>query len=238
MQFIVNNQVVTVEQPDNAFVGLNPVKLGNYTFNDHVYGEMTSTRIYSTDRNLGLIAGESNRIITYEIMLTPNNNTTLQDTPKANLIVLSNLSTMSRPCKSFSCRYTVNDSAEKTVNTTKTTYITAVNDIIEQINKAENTFISTALVNLVNDRSILRVDTPVKLSLQFTDPLEYSNGYIYYTSDLGTTGSTIVTTPINAIYSGQSIVSWCTLNDQNGVLAITTTTPCDISVQEVSSIIK
>lgn len=93
-------------------------------------------------------------------------------------------------------------------------------------------------ITLTNNRDVVKIYTPVNISLTLPSELMYSNGYIAYINDLEETGTIISTIPINGIYSGQTIVRWCTLNNQNGILAISTTTPCDINVTETMTIIK
>lgn len=93
-------------------------------------------------------------------------------------------------------------------------------------------------ITLNDNRDVVKIYTPVNISLTLPFELMYSNGYIAYIGDLGETGAIISTIPINGIYSGQTIVRWCTLNNQNGILAISTTIPCDINVTETMTVIK
>lgn len=239
MQFLANNTITTVEQPQNAIINTQPIELGNYTYNNHVYASMEETKIFTTDKLLGIVAGDSDRVINYEISLTPNSDTLLVNTPTVTLYVLSNISSLTTECNTFTVTYTINNVSHNiTVN--KPTYIECIADMINQINTNEHTNMSYEQITLDNEsnRDIVKIYTPVDIQLSLPSELMYSNGFIAYIKDLEETGTTLITLPINDIYTGQSLVNWCTLNDQNGVLAISVSTPCDISVLETTTIIR
>lgn len=242
MQFLVNNTITTISQPQNAFISTHPITLGNYTYNNNVYASMNETRSFTANKLLGIVAGDSDRIINYEITLTPNKDTLLVDTPKVNLYILSNISTLTRACSEFTVTYTTSAQHEShTITVNKPTYLECIADMINQINANEHINMSYEHITLTNNRDVVKIYTPVNISLTLPSELMYSNGYIAYINDLEETGtiiSTVVSTiPINGIYSGQINVRWCTLNNQNGILAISTTTPCDINVTETMTII-
>lgn len=242
MQFLVNNTITTISQPQNAFISTHPITLGNYTYNNNVYASMNETRSFTANKLLGIVAGDSDRIINYEITLTPNKDTLLVDTPKVNLYILSNISTLTRTCSEFTVTYTTSAQHEShTITVNKPTYLECIADMINQINANEHINMSYEHITLTNNRDVVKIYTPVNISLTLPSELMYSNGYIAYIGDIEETGtiiSTVVSTiPINGIYSGQTIVRWCTLNNQNGILAISTTTPCDINVIETMTII-
>lgn len=242
MQFLVNNTITTISQPQNAFISTHPITLGNYTYNNNVYASMNETRSFTANKLLGIVAGDSDRIIDYEITLTPNKDTLLVDTPKVNLYILSNISTLTRACSEFTVTYTTSAQHEShTITVNKPTYLECIADMINQINANEHINMSYEHITLTNNRDVVKIYTPVNISLTLPSELMYSNGYIAYINDLEETGtiiSTVVSTiPINGIYSGQINVRWCTLNNQNGILAISTTTPCDINVTETMTII-
>lgn len=242
MQFLVNNSITTISQPQNAFISTHPITLGNYTYNNNVYASMNETRSFTANKLLGIVAGNSDRIINYEITLTPNKDTLLVDTPKVNLYILSNISTLTRACNEFTVTYTTSAQHEShTITVNKPTYLECIADMINQINANEHINMSYEHITLTNNRDVVKIYTPVNISLTLPSELMYSNGYIAYIGDIEETGtiiSTVVSTiPINGIYSGQINVRWCTLNNQNGILAISTTTPCDINVTETMTII-
>lgn len=248
MQFLVNNSITTISQPQNAFISTNPVTLGNYTYNNNVYASMNETRSFTANKLLGIVAGDSDRIIDYEITLTPNKDTLLVDTPKVELYILSNISTLTHACSEFTVTYTTSAQhalhASHTITVNKPTYLECIADMINQINANEHINMSYEHITLTNNRDVVKIYTPVNISLTLPSELMYSNGYIAYIAyigdieETGTIISTVVSTiPINGIYSGQTIVRWCTLNNQNGILAISTTTPCDINVTETMTII-
>lgn len=240
MQFLVNNTITTINQPQNAFISTNPVTLGNYTYNNNVYASMNETRSFTANKLLGIVAGDSDRIIDYEITLTPNKDTLLVDTPKVELYILSNISTLTRTCSEFTVTYTTSaQHASHTITVNKPTYLECIADMINQINTNEHINMSYEHITLTNNRDVVKIYTPVNISLTLPSELMYSNGYIAYIAyigDIEETGTIISTIPINGIYSGQTIVRWCTLNNQNGILAISTT-PCDINVTETMTII-
>lgn len=246
MQFLVNNSITTISQPQNAFISTHPITLGNYTYNNNVYASMNETRSFTANKLLGIVAGNSDRIINYEITLTPNKDTLLVDTPKVNLYILSNISTLTRACNEFTVTYTTSAQhalhESHTITINKPTYLECIADMINQINANEHINMSYEHITLTNNRDVVKIYTPVNISLTLPSELMYSNGYIAYINDLeeiGTIISTVVSTiPINGIYSGQINVRWCTLNNQNGILAISTTTPCDINVTETTTIIR
>lgn len=243
MQFLVNNSITTISQPQNAFISTHPITLGNYTYNNNVYASMNETRSFTANKLLGIVAGNSDRIINYEITLTPNKDTLLVDTPKVNLYILSNISTLTRACSEFTVTYiTSAPHASHTITVNKPTYLECIADMINQINANEHINMSYEHITLTNNRDVVKIYTPVNISLTLPSELMYSNGYIAYIGDIeeiGTIISTVVSTiPINGIYSGQINVRWCTLNNQNGILAISTTTPCDINVTETTTIIR
>lgn len=241
MQFLVNNTITTINQPQNAFISTNPITLGNYTYNNNVYASMNETRSFTANKLLGIVAGDSDRIIDYEITLTPSKVSLLVNTPKVELYILSNISTLTRTCSEFTVTYTTSAPhalhASHTITVNKPTYLECIADMINQINTNEHINMSYEHITLTNNRDVVKIYTPVNISLTLPSELMYSNGYIAYIGDLEETGIIISTIPINGIYSGQTIVRWCTLNNQNGILAISTTTPCDINVTETMTII-
>ena len=241
MQFLVNNTITTINQPQNAFISTNPVTLGNYTYNNNVYASMNETRSFTANKLLGIVAGDSDRIIDYEITLTPNKDTLLIDTPKVELYILSNISTLTRTCSEFTVTYATSAQhalhASHTITVNKPTYSECIADMINQINANEHINMSYEHITFTNNRDVVKIYTPINISLTLPSELMYSNGYIAYIGDLEETGTIISTIPINGIYTGQTIVRWCTLNNQNGILAISTTTPCDINVTETMTII-
>lgn len=238
MQFLVNNSITTISQPQNAFISMHPITLGNYTYNNNVYALMNETRSFTANKLLGIVAGDSDRIIDYEITLTPNKDTLLVDTPKVELYILSNISTLTHACSEFTVTYTTSaQHASHTITVNKPTYLECIADMINQINTNEHINMSYEHITLTNNRDVVKIYTPVNISLTLPSELMYSNGYIAYIGDIEETGTIISTIPINGIYSGQTIVRWCTLNNQNGILAISTTTPCDINITETMTII-
>lgn len=236
MQFFVNNTITTINQPQNAFVSTHPITLGNYTYNNNVYASMNESRSFTTNKLLGIVAGNSDRVIDYEITLTPNNDTILVNTPHVELYILSNISTLTRTCSEFTVTYTINTPHIITVN--KPTYLECIADMINQINTNEHINMSYERITLSDNRDVVKIYTPVNISFTLPSELMYSNGYIAYISDLEETGTIISTIPINGIYTGQINVNWSTINNQNGILAISTTTPCNITVTETTSIIR
>ena len=104
--------------------------------------------------------------------------------------------------------------------------------MISTIKDRHNINISYEQVN-----KYIKVYSPVDIQLTLPSELIYSNGYIAYI-DTTQTGDVVSTIPINNIYSGQAIVTWSTLNNRNGILVVSTTTPCDISVVQTCTIIQ
>ena len=230
MQFNINNDIVAVEQPANAFVKIQPLELGNYTFNNHVYASMEETTTFTTDHILGLVAGNSDRIIRYEITFTPNSNTTLVDTPTMSLSIVQT-SSVEHQCNGFTATYTI-DNTQHTFTSDKPTYLECIAEMISTIKDRHNINISYEQVD-----KYIKVYSPVDIQLTLPSELIYSNGYIACI-DTTQTGDVVSTIPINNIYSGQAIVTWSTLNNRNGILVVSTTTPCDISVVQTCTIIQ
>ena len=133
MQYIKNNQLTTIEQPRNAIVKVEPVELGEYTFNNSAYSaidETTVTKIDNINNTLiGNLVGESDKIINFEITVTIDDSSYLEHNTTSIVLTKRVISSLdSNPENaSLNCEYSYNGSTDTiAVNTTGSTFTIAL----------------------------------------------------------------------------------------------------------------
>lgn len=168
-----------LEQPRNAIVKVEPIELGEYTFNNSVYSaidETTVTKIYNINNTLiGNLVGESDNIMNFEITVTIDDSTYLEHNLTSVVLTKRYISSLdSNPDNAlFSCEYSYNGSTDNiTVNATGSTYSQCCESIIDTINQK---FQDTKLkYNVVanNGSTMLKVVVPsdITLTFKFDDP--------------------------------------------------------------------
>lgn len=229
MQYIKNNQLTTIEQPRNAIVKVEPVELGEYTFNNSAYSaidETTVTKIDNINNTLiGNLVGESDKIVNFEITVTIDDSSYLEHNTTSIVLTKRVISSLdSNPeIASLSCEYSYNGSTDTiVVNTTGSTYLQCCESIIDTINqKIQDTKLKYNVITN-NGSTMLKVIVPtgITLTFNFDDPkLSYENGYIYNNTE--STTQDIMTVPID-VNNINNVINYNTFND-GSLLFITLT---------------
>lgn len=226
LQYIKNNQLTPIEQPYNSIVKVEPVVLGNYTFNNSAYSAIDETTtvidndIFKDNTLIGNLVGENDKIENFEITVAIKSPQFIYNNPNTNIILskrVMDLSLTSSPFDSpLTCTY-MNGAYEDevSVDTTGLTYLECCMNIIDAFNEQifHETILKYKAITMNNGAIILKIIAPkgVELTLQFDDPkLSYENGYIYYNEQ--NSNYDVMTVPLD-VNNTNNVINYSTLND-------------------------
>lgn len=228
LQYIKNNQLTPIEQPYNSIVKVEPVVLGNYTFNNSAYPSIDETTtvidndIFKDNTLIGNLVGENDKIENFEITVAINNPQFISNNPNTNIILSKRVMDLSLTYSPFNspliCTYDFNGAYvnEVSVDTTGLTYLECCMNIIDAINERyyDNTVLKYKAITMNNGAIILKIVSigGDELSLRFNDPyLSYENGYIYYDDGQGREYD-VMTVPLD-VNNTNNVINYSTLND-------------------------
>lgn len=228
LQYIKNNQLTTIEQPYNAIVKVEPVGLGEYTFNNSAYASNNETTVTKIDNltfdidndPIASLVGKSDKITNFEITVTFDNyEYTKRNDTTINLVkqwIATSLDLDTPDVSVLTCTYNYNGLTDTiSVETTGSTYLQCCEYIINEINT--NLGVELLKYNPVTTLGtgavILKITIPYDdiIELNFNDRyLSCKHNYIYSTKD--TQEQVVLSVPSNTINT-PNIINYSTLND-------------------------
>lgn len=227
LEYIKNNQLTPIEQPYNSIVKVEPVVLGNYTFNNSAYPSIDETSVInneafkSNDTLIGNLVGESDKIVNFEITVAIDSPEYISNSMDTTIVLSKRYASLSLDMNpiypTFVCYYEINGGNANivTVDTTGLTYLECCMSIIDAINDQyfHNTILRYKDVILENGSVILKIIVPIgiNLKLDFDDKmLSYENGYIYNNNPKGY--KDVMTVPLD-VNNTNNVINYSTLND-------------------------
>lgn len=225
LQYIKNNQLATIEQPYNAIVKVEPVGLGEYTFNNSAYAsinETTVTKIHDDiigETFIANLVGESDKIMNFEITLAIDSSEFISNSMDTSIVLTKRyISSLSdNPINStLTCDYNFNgDTNSVTVDTDGSTYLECCISIIDAINEQLQTVSIKYNIVVINGSGMLKIIIPsnTTLTLYFDDEnISYDNGYIYNNNNLESQVQDVMSVLLD-VNNTNNVINYSTLND-------------------------
>lgn len=227
LQYIKNNQLTPIEQPYNSIVKVEPVVLGNYTFNNSAYPSIDDTTtvidndIFKDNTLIGNLVGENDKIENFEITVAIKSPQFISNNPNTNIILSKRVMDLSLTYSPFdsplTCTCVINEAYvnEVSVDTTGLTYLECCMNIIDAINEQifHKTILKYKAITMDTGAIILKIVSigGDELTLHFNDPrLSYENGYIYYNEQ--NSEYDVMTVPLD-VNNTNNVINYSTLND-------------------------
>lgn len=226
LQYIKDNQLTTIDQPHNAIVKVEPVELGEYTFNNSAYSSINETTVTKIDNltfdddPIAILVGESDKITNFEITVTFDSyEYTKRNDSNISLEkqwITTSLDLDTPDISTITCTYTYNGLTNTvSVETAGSTYLQCCEYIIDAINANFGVELLkyTPVKTLETGAVILKIIIPYgdNIVLDFDDKnLSCKHNYIYSTKN--TQLQTELTIPSNTINT-HNIINYSTLND-------------------------